>query len=134
MNVKLLAASALIVYSGVLLVFYQLFCNCPMSSQPKSAVHKRAATGGTSKEIMSSILFLKRPADYLNQGRTSSHYDKKCAANTIKATQTCIYRKKYVNCSVNSEGHINKINNLARRLFRPTYIYLFMSSKVQSSS
>jgi hypothetical protein len=76
MNVKQLAASAFIVQSGVLLVFYKLFCNFPMFSQPKSAVHKRAATGGTSKEIMSSILPLKRPIDYLNHGRTGSQYDK----------------------------------------------------------
>jgi hypothetical protein len=47
-----------------------------MLSQPKSAVHKRAATGGTSKEIMSSILPLKRPTDYLIQGRTGSQHDK----------------------------------------------------------
>jgi hypothetical protein len=76
MDVMLLAASALIVQSGVLLAFYQLFCNCPMLSHPKSVVHKWAATGGTSKEIMSSILPLKRPTDYLNQGRTGSRYDK----------------------------------------------------------
>jgi hypothetical protein len=69
MNVKLLAACALIVQRGVLLVFNQLFCNCPMLANPKSVVHKRAATGGTSKEIMSSIL-------PLNQGRTGSQYDK----------------------------------------------------------
>jgi hypothetical protein len=69
MNVKLLAASALIVQSGVFLVFYQLFSNCPLLSQPKSAVHKRAATGGTSKEIMSSVLPVKRSTDYLNHGR-----------------------------------------------------------------
>ncbi len=67
----LLAASALIVQIGVLLVFYKIFSNCPMLRQPKSAVQKRAATGGTSKEIMSPILPLKRPADYLNQGRTN---------------------------------------------------------------
>jgi hypothetical protein len=47
-----------------------------MLSQPKSAVHKRAAAGGTSKEIMSSILPLKRPTDYLNKGRTGSQYGK----------------------------------------------------------
>jgi hypothetical protein len=68
MNVKLNAAIALIVQSGVLLVFYQHFCNCPMLSQPKSAVHKRAATGGTSKEIMSSIFPLKK-ADRLLEPR-----------------------------------------------------------------
>jgi hypothetical protein len=65
--------SALIVQGGVLFVFYQLFCNCPMLSQSMSAVHKRAATGGTLKEIMTSILPLKRPTDYMNQGRTGSH-------------------------------------------------------------
>jgi len=43
MNVKLLAASALLVQSGAVLVIYQLFCNCPMSSQPKYAVHQHAA-------------------------------------------------------------------------------------------
>jgi hypothetical protein len=47
-----------------------------MLSQPKSAVHKRAATGGTSKKIMSSILPLKGPTDYFNQGCTGSQYDK----------------------------------------------------------
>jgi hypothetical protein len=45
-------------------------------SQPKSAVHKQAAIGGTSKEILSSVILLKRPTDYLNQGRTGSQYDK----------------------------------------------------------
>ncbi len=39
MNVKLLAASALMVQCGVLLVCYQLFRNCPVLSQSKSAVH-----------------------------------------------------------------------------------------------
>jgi hypothetical protein len=43
MNVKLLSASAFLVQSGALLVFYQLFCNCPILSQPKSAVHQVAA-------------------------------------------------------------------------------------------
>ena len=43
MNVKLLSASAFLVQSGALLVFYQLFCNCPILSQPKSAVHQHAA-------------------------------------------------------------------------------------------
>jgi hypothetical protein len=76
MNVKLLADSALIVQSGVLVVFYQFFCNCPILSQPKSAVDKQVATGGTSKESMSSLPPLRRPADYLNQGRTGSQYDK----------------------------------------------------------
>jgi hypothetical protein len=76
MIVKLLATSALIVQSGVLVVFYLLFCNCLMLSQPKSALNKRAATGGTSKEIMSSILPLERQTDYLNQWRTGSQYDK----------------------------------------------------------
>jgi len=47
-----------------------------MISQPKFAVHNRAATGGTSKEIMSSGLTLKRPTDYLNQERAGSQYDK----------------------------------------------------------
>jgi hypothetical protein len=43
MFVKLLAASALLVQSGALLVFYQLFCNFPMLSQPQSALHQHAA-------------------------------------------------------------------------------------------
>jgi hypothetical protein len=48
MNEEMLAASALFVQSGALLVshkkkFYQLFCNCPMLSQPKSAVHQQDA-------------------------------------------------------------------------------------------
>jgi hypothetical protein len=43
MNIKLLAASALLVQSGALLVIYQLFCNCPMLSQPKSPVHQHVA-------------------------------------------------------------------------------------------
>ncbi len=47
-----------------------------MLGQPKAAVHKRAATGGTSKESMSLILPLKGSTDYLNQGRTGSLYDK----------------------------------------------------------
>jgi hypothetical protein len=107
MNVKLLAASSLIVQSGVFLAFYKLFCNCPMLSQPKSAVCKRAATGGTSKEIMSSILPLKRLTDYLNQGRTIPAVSTG-AGNTNKPTQARIYRKKYVNGSVKSEGHLKK--------------------------
>jgi hypothetical protein len=41
MNVRLLAASAL--QSCALLVIYPLFCNCPMLSQPKTAVHQHAA-------------------------------------------------------------------------------------------
>jgi hypothetical protein len=46
MNEELLAASALLVQSGALLFshnVYQLFCNCPMLSQHKSAVHQQAA-------------------------------------------------------------------------------------------
>ncbi len=43
MNVKLLANSALLNQSGALLVIYQHFGNCPMLSQPKSAVHQHAA-------------------------------------------------------------------------------------------
>jgi hypothetical protein len=82
MNVKLHAASALIVQqSGVLLVFYQLFSNCPMLSHPKFAVHKRAAIGGTSKEIMSTILTWKRSTDYLN--RTGSQYDQNAQLTLI---------------------------------------------------
>ncbi len=42
-NNKLFAASALLVQSGALLVIYQLFWNCPILSQPKSAVHQHAA-------------------------------------------------------------------------------------------
>jgi hypothetical protein len=47
-----------------------------MLGQPKSAVHNRDSAGGTSKEIMSSILPLKGPPDYLNQWRAGSQYDK----------------------------------------------------------
>jgi hypothetical protein len=46
MNEELLAASALLVQSGALLVSHNgfvNFCNCPMLSQPKSAVHQQAA-------------------------------------------------------------------------------------------
>jgi hypothetical protein len=65
MNEELLAASVLFVLSGALLVshngFYQLFCNCPLLSKPKSAVHQHAAklfsnTGSTSKGIMTSTM------------------------------------------------------------------------------
>jgi hypothetical protein len=39
--------------------------------------------------------------------------------------QTRIYRKKFVNGSVNSEGHLKKIKKKqARRLFRPRSIHL----------
>jgi hypothetical protein len=43
-NVKLLAASALLVQSGALLVIYKLFRSCQMLSQSnfKSAVHQHA--------------------------------------------------------------------------------------------
>jgi hypothetical protein len=43
MNLKLLAANALLVQSGALLVIYKLICNCPILSQPNSAVHQHAA-------------------------------------------------------------------------------------------
>jgi hypothetical protein len=44
MNIKLFVASPYyVVQSGGLFVFYPLFCNCPMLSQPKSAVHQQAA-------------------------------------------------------------------------------------------
>jgi hypothetical protein len=42
MNVKVLAASAFLVKVAPYWNFYQLFCNCPMLSQPKSAVHQQA--------------------------------------------------------------------------------------------
>jgi hypothetical protein len=42
-ELKLLAASALLVQSDALLVIYQLFCNCLRLSQPKSAVYQQAA-------------------------------------------------------------------------------------------
>jgi hypothetical protein len=38
-------------------------------------------------------------------------------------TQTRINRKKYVNGSVNLKARLNKIENQARRLFRPIYLY-----------
>jgi hypothetical protein len=41
MNVKLLAASALLVQVGALLDFYQFFWSCLMLSQPKSAMQPR---------------------------------------------------------------------------------------------
>jgi hypothetical protein len=75
MNVKLLASSALIVQSGILLVVYQLFRNYPIISQLKSAVHKRAASGGTSKNCELNSAFEK--ADRLLEPRaTGSQYDK----------------------------------------------------------
>jgi hypothetical protein len=44
MNVKLLAASALFVKSGALLVFYRLFCSYPVLIKPtKVWVHKQVA-------------------------------------------------------------------------------------------
>jgi hypothetical protein len=47
MNEELLATSVLFVQSGALLVshkwFYKQFSNCPMLSQPKSAVHQQPA-------------------------------------------------------------------------------------------
>ncbi len=65
-----------------------------MLCQPKSAVHKSAATGGTSKEIMSSILPLKRPT-VTCQGRIgTAAVSMTKTTNTIKPTQTRICRKK----------------------------------------
>ncbi len=43
MNVKLLAATALLVQVTALLVFDQLVCYCPKLSQPKSTVHHQDA-------------------------------------------------------------------------------------------
>jgi hypothetical protein len=47
LNEELLAASVLFVQSGALLLsnngYINFFCNCPMFSQPKSAVHQQPA-------------------------------------------------------------------------------------------
>jgi hypothetical protein len=46
MNEELLVTCALLVQNGALLVshkFCQLYCNCAILSQPKSAVHQQAA-------------------------------------------------------------------------------------------
>jgi hypothetical protein len=43
MNEELLAASVVFVQSEALLVSHNGFCNCPMLSQPKAAVHQQAA-------------------------------------------------------------------------------------------
>jgi hypothetical protein len=109
-------------------MIYKLFCNCSMLSQPKSAVHKRAATGDTSKEIIGSILTLKRSTDYLNQGRTGSLYDKNAQLTLLSQHKLAFTGRniKYVNGSVNSEGHLEK--NL-----KPGSTLIFMSSKSQSA-
>ncbi len=41
----------------------------------------------------------------------------------MKPMQIRIYRKKYVNGSVNSEGHLNK-KTMVRRLLRPRSVHL----------
>jgi hypothetical protein len=48
----------------------------------------------------------------------------KNADTIIKPTRTPINRKKYVSGSVNSEGHVKKIKNQARRSLRPISIQL----------
>jgi hypothetical protein len=50
MYVKLLAATALLVISS--LVFYQLYCNCPMLSQTKTPVH----TAQAGRQVISAAL------------------------------------------------------------------------------
>jgi hypothetical protein len=94
-------------------------------SQPCTA--HAGLTGGTSKEIMSSILPLKRPTDYLTKGGVLQ----KSTANTSQRKlaftgEICKWLCEF--------GGARKIKNQARRLFRPKSIYLFMSSKAQSSS
>ncbi len=67
MNVKLLAASALSVQSGALLVIYQLFfaiVQCkPTQVCSAPACRQVTVFGGTSKGIMTSILPLKRATE-----------------------------------------------------------------------
>jgi hypothetical protein len=43
MNEELLVASVVFLQSEALLVSHNIFCKCPMLSQPKSAVHQQAA-------------------------------------------------------------------------------------------
>jgi hypothetical protein len=64
-----------------------------MLSQPKFAVQNLAATGGTSKKIMSSGLPLKRPTDYLNQGRNGSQYDKKAQLTLLSQRKLAFARR-----------------------------------------
>jgi hypothetical protein len=49
-------------------------------------------------------------------------------------TQTRINRKKYVNGSVNLKGHLNKIKNQARHLFRHSmHLQYVIKSPIQPS-
>jgi hypothetical protein len=59
----------------------------------------------------------------LSQQVYSTFVDMTHTANIIKPTQTCSYRKKYVNGSVIGRTS-NKIKNQVQRLFRPISIYL----------
>jgi hypothetical protein len=65
MNVTLLAASALLVQSGALLVFFNFFAianpRLHRTSRPPIYFNN---TGGTSMEVMTSILPLKRLTDH----------------------------------------------------------------------
>jgi hypothetical protein len=93
MNVKLLAASALLVQNGALLVSHNCFINffamrdnlgvkkgnCPMSRQPKSAASRPPSyfnsTGGTSKGIVNLNSVFENADRLLEQRRTGSQYD-----------------------------------------------------------
>ncbi len=80
----MLAASALLVKSGTLLVshkFYQLFCNCTMLSQPSLQCTSGPpsylnSTGGTSKEIVNLNSAFEKADRLLEQKRTGSQYEK----------------------------------------------------------
>ncbi len=94
-----------------------------------SAVHKRTATGGTSQEIMTYELNTAFEKDdrLLEPRAYRQSVWQKCAANTIKPMQTRIYRKKYVNGSVNSEGHTNKLKTR-----RDAYLGLYLPFVIKS--
>ncbi len=110
-----------------------------MLSQAKSAVHKQAA-----KFFQQHWRLLKgncEPQFCLWKGRqitrTKAYRQsvwQKWAANIIKPTQSRIYRKKYVNGSVNSEGHVQKLKTRHNAYLGLYGIYLFVSSKAQSIS
>ncbi len=117
-------------------------CFCPFRSDVRILVYQLLnLIGGISKDIgdldsaFQNHIQLAGSPRLLEQKRTGSKYDKNEYATIIKPTQTRIYRKNYVKCSLNSEGYLKKlksqgrclfrpISNQGRRLFRPISFYL----------
>jgi len=56
---------------------------------------------------------------------------KKLAGNICKLTQTCIYRKKHVNCSVNSERHLKKLKTRHDAYLGPYLSIYVIKSPIQ---